>query len=86
MADKPDLPWVLIRKGSPPWPFATREKAKAQFNSLRFNAPKAIADAALFGPGGEAWYCRGNRWGEWFRDDARRKREAPEPAEPGEAA
>lgn len=69
-------PWVLIQKGAPPWPFDTREKAQRVFNQRRFNSAKPIADAALFGPGGESWYCTGTRFGQWERDDDRRKREA----------
>lgn len=72
----PALPWILLRKGKPRVPFATRELGIRFFDHLRRNGSHQ-PDAALVGPNGEAWYCRGNRWSEWFRDDARRKRELP---------
>ncbi len=78
MAELAALPWVLLRKGKPAWRFPSRERGQGQYDSLRFNAGRPIADAALFGPGGEAWYCRGNRYAEWHRDDERRRRQ-PEP-------
>lgn len=74
-----DLPWVLLRKGSPPLRFATRELGQRFYDQLRFNrfGGRSGQDAALFGPNGEEWYCA--RWAtsRWARDDARRKRETP---------
>jgi hypothetical protein len=78
-------PWVLIRKGHPLTRFGSCEGGKRFFDTLRFNRGGG-ADAALFGPGGAAWYCRGVRWGSWERDDDRRKRQPEtEPVDDGES-
>lgn len=78
--DRPDLPWVMLRRGKPPLRFLTLELAKRFYDQLRFNRPVG-EDAAVFGPGGEAWYCPRWRAASWVRDDARRRREAaPEEA------
>lgn len=80
-------PWVLIRSGKPVVRFPSLQGAQQFFNQLRFNSPSRITGAAVFGPGGEAWYCQGERFASWGRDDGRRKREAAsEGAESGDAA
>jgi hypothetical protein len=71
----PGDPWVLVRKGKPPVRKPTFAEAKRFYDQLRFNSFVA-EDAAVFGPGGEAWYCRRFRDSTWVRDDDRRKREA----------
>jgi len=80
-----DKPWVLLRKDKPLLRFEALSDAKKLFDQLRFNGPRQ-PDAAIFGPGGEAWYCRGSKEGYWVRDDKRRKREAAERAETETAA
>ncbi len=86
MADNltPAQPWVLIRKDKPVLRFAALSEGKEFYNHLRFNGPRQ-PDAAIFGPGGEAWYCWGSKEGHWTRDDGRRKREAAQ-GEPETAA
>jgi hypothetical protein len=85
MADRPELPWVLIRKRRPPVFFAALPLAQRFYDKLRHNAG-AQEDAAIFGPNREAWYCARFRHAQWIRDDDRRKREADaEPAEPESA-
>jgi hypothetical protein len=78
-----DLPWVLIRKGSPPLRFRTRQLGQRFYDMLRFNrfGGGAGEDAALFGPRGEAWYCRAWRAASWQRDDERRRRDGEPPGE-----
>lgn len=81
MTDTPiPLPWVLVRKHSPPVKFDSRERAMRFFDQLRFNSG-AKAEAALFGPQGEAWYCPPFRSAQWVRDDDRRKRDGVKEAE-----
>lgn len=84
MAERPDLPWVLLRRGKPLTRHLTRELGQKFYNSLIYGwAGWKEPEAALFGPGGEAWY-RNGRHGGWERDDARRGRERrPEDAEAG---
>jgi hypothetical protein len=86
-ADPSETPWVLVRRGrdKPVLRFSALGKAKAFFDQLRFNGPRQ-PDAAIFGPGGEAWYCRGSKEGYWVRDEERRKREAAWRVEPKPAA
>ena len=72
-----DLPWVLLRKGKPVIRFAERELGQRFFDRQRYNAG-AQPDAALVGPEAEAWYCAGTRWGQWVRDDERRRRAVAE--------
>lgn len=73
--DRPDLPWVLLRKGYPATRHLTRELGQRFYNALIFGQQGwKQPEAGLFGPGGEAWYRRG-RHGEWVRDDDRRRRE-----------
>jgi hypothetical protein len=74
--------WVLLRRDKPVTRFGDLGAAKKFYDNLRFNGPRQ-PDAAVFGPGGEAWYCRGTREGFWMRDDAARKREADERKEAG---
>lgn len=77
MADDlhPSQPWVLIRRDKPVVRFGSLGNARQFYDHLRFNGPRQ-PDAAIFGPGGEAWYCRGSKEGFWARDDNRRKRES----------
>ena len=82
--ERSDLPWVLLRRGSPPIRFISLDLARRFYDQQRFNRP-VDADAAVFGPNGEAWYCRRWRSAQWERDDDRRKREAPS-EDAGEAA
>lgn len=77
---RPDKPWVLIRKGKPPLYFEALPLAQRFYDQLRFNGG-GREDAAVFGPGGEAWYCRRFRTARWVRDDDRRPREAAAEAE-----
>lgn len=84
MADAlhPREPWVLLRRDKPVVRFGDLGAAKRFHDQLRWNG-KRQPDAAVFGPGGEAWYCGGSREAHWTRDDARRKREdGAAPAEP----
>jgi hypothetical protein len=73
MPDRVELPWGLVRREKPLVRFTTRERGQKFFDGLRHNGRQP--DAALFGPRGEAWYCRGDRWASWCRDDGRRQRE-----------
>jgi hypothetical protein len=83
--DRPELPWVLLRKGRPAVRFAALPLAQRFYDQLRHNAG-VQEDAAIFGPNREAWYCARVRTAYWIRDDDRRKREsAVEPAEPESA-
>lgn len=76
MTDRPsENLWVLIRAGKPVVRFPSLQGAQQFFNQLRFNTLSRITAAAVFGPGGEAWYCAGSREGQWIRDDDRRERE-----------
>lgn len=81
-AEAAPLPWVLVRKGEPVLRFPSRDMAMRHWKQLRFAGMRnmAQADAALFGPNGEAWYCGRSRHAEWRRDDDRRK------SDPAEAA
>ena len=83
MTASPDKPWVLLRKRHPQIRFATGEAGRKFYDQLRFNAG-AGADEALFGPGGEAWYCGRFRWATWIRDDARRMRAPQDVPDAGE--
>lgn len=77
MADalRPPQPWVLLRKDKPLLRFEALGDAKRFYDQLRYNGPRQ-PDGAIFGPGGEAWYCWGSKEGSWGRDDGRRKKEA----------
>ncbi len=72
---KPPQPWVLARKDKPVLRFGALSEGKEFYNHLRFNGARQ-PDAVIFGPGGEAWYCRASKESYWGRDDERRRREA----------
>jgi hypothetical protein len=81
MATDPSLtPWVLLRKDKPRVYFGSLDGAKKFFDHLRFNGPRQ-PNGAIFGPGGEGWYCGGSKEASWHRDDERRKRERVDEAE-----
>jgi hypothetical protein len=77
MNDPSETPWVLIRRDKPRTYFGSLDGAKKFYDQLRFNGGRQ-PDAAIFGPGGESWYCRGSKEAYWVRDDERRKREVAE--------
>jgi len=53
-------PWVLIRKDKPRSDFGSLDGAKKFYDRLRANGGRQ-PDAAIFGPGGESWYCWGSK-------------------------
>ena len=83
MADRNELPWVLLRRRRPAVRFAALHLAQRFYDQLRHNAG-VQEDAAIFGPDREAWYCARTRHAQWIRDDDRRKRDV-EPVEPESA-
>lgn len=61
----PDKPFVLIRKGHPPWRFSSLEQARKMYDSLRFSRAGTDASAAIFGPQGIEWRCDKSREANW---------------------
>jgi hypothetical protein len=63
-----DKPWVLLRAGHDPVPFATLAEAQAIYDMKR-RSGTAKVEAAVVGPNRERWRCNPWRWAYWFRDD-----------------